>query len=112
MNERDDTSVFIGSGNVFADLGLPNPEERQVKARLAMAISDAIDARGITQTAAAALVGLKQPDISNILRGRLREYSVERLLRVLNALDQDVTIIVRPKRGDTAVTTVEQPAAD
>lgn len=56
------------------------------------------------------MVGLKQPDISNIGRGRLREYSVERLLRVLNALDQDVTIVVRPKRGGTAITAVEQVA--
>lgn len=110
MSEQDDTSVFVGSGNVFADLGLPNPEERLVKARLAMAISDAIDARTLNQTDAAALVGLKQPDISNIGRGRLRDYSVERLLRVLNALDQDVTIVVRPKRGETAITAVEQVA--
>lgn len=108
MSEQDDTSIFVGNGNVFADLGLPNPEERLVKARLAMAISDAIEGRCITQTAAAALVGLKQPDISNILHGRLREYSVERLMRVLNGLDQDVTITVRPKRGKTGITIVSQ----
>jgi predicted XRE-type DNA-binding protein len=87
--------VEKSSGNVFADLGLPNAEERLAKADLAIAIAREIETRGLTQAAAAALLGVAQPDISNLMRGRLSGYSIERLTRLLNDLGRDVEIRVR-----------------
>jgi predicted XRE-type DNA-binding protein len=89
----------IGSGNVFADIGLPNAEEHLVKAQLVYRISGLMKARGLKQVDAAKLLGVKQPDISKMLRGDFRQFSVERLLRFLVALGQDVEIVVTPHRG-------------
>ena len=98
--ERDDTSVTYGSGNVFADLGLPNPEQLLLKARLASMIYDVIEARGWTQTHAAEVMGIKQPDVSDITRGRLTNFSAERLIHLLGKLDQRVTITVRDEKEE------------
>src|SRR5580704_4485961 len=94
----------IGSRNVFKDLGVPNAEEHLVKAQLVYKIDTIMKDRGLKQAEAAALLGVKQPDVSKMLRGEFRQFSVERLLRFLVALDQDVEIIVKPHRGrnDTA----------
>jgi predicted XRE-type DNA-binding protein len=89
----------VGSGNVFADIGLPNAEEHLVKAQLVYKISGLLKARGLKQVDAAKLFGVKQPDISKMLRGDFRQFSVERLLRFLVALGQDVEIVVKPHRG-------------
>lgn len=89
----------VGSGNVFKDLGLPNAEEHLVKAQLVSKIDAIMKARDLKQIEAANLLGVKQPDISKMLRGDFRQFSVERLLRFLVALDQDVEIVVRPHRG-------------
>ena len=91
---------YVGSGNVFADAGLPDAEVHLLKAQLVSRLDDILRERGLTQSAAARLLGVAQPDLSNVLRGRFRGYSVERLLRFLTALDQDVTIEVRPKPAD------------
>ena len=88
-----------GSGNVFADIGLPNAQEHLVKAQLVYKIADLMKARGLKQVAAAKLFGVRQPDVSKMLRGDFRQFSVERLLRFLVALGQDVVIVVRPHRG-------------
>jgi len=88
----------VGSGNIFADLGLPNAEEHLLKAGLVVRLGQLIKARKLTQTAAAKLLGVKQPDLSNILRGRFRGYSVGRLMRMLTAFDQDIDIVVRPRK--------------
>ena len=89
----------VGSGNVFADIGLPNAEEHLVKAKLVYKIDSLMKARRLKQVDAAKLFGVKQPDISKMLRGDFRQFSVERLLRFLVALGQDVDIVVRPHRG-------------
>jgi len=89
----------IGSRNVFKDLGLPNAEEHLVKAQLVYKIDTIMKERGLKQAEAADLFGVKQPDISKMLRGEFRQFSVERLLRFLVALDQDVEIVVKPHRG-------------
>ena len=81
----------IGTGNVFADLGLPNAEEHLQLKRL-------IAERSLTQTAAGKLLGIKQPDLSKLLRGHFRAVSVGKLLRMLTAFNQDVEITVRPHR--------------
>ena len=98
MKVADDTKVHVGSGNIFADLGLPNAEEHQLKAALVVQLGRLIKERKLSQVEAAKLLGVKQPDLSNILRGHYRGYSLTRLMRMLTAFDQDVEITVRPHR--------------
>jgi predicted XRE-type DNA-binding protein len=90
-----------GSRNVFKDIGLPNAEEHLVKAHLVFKIDTIMKRRGLKQVEAADLFGIRQPDVSKMLRGQFRQFSVERLLRFLVALDQDVEIVVKPHRGRT-----------
>jgi predicted XRE-type DNA-binding protein len=87
-----------GSGNVFADLGLPNPEERLLKAKIVNELHRLIKERGLTQVKAAKLVGIHQPDLSRLLRGDFDDYSTERLMKMLTAFEQDIEIIMRPNR--------------
>ena len=94
------TKFEVGSGNVFKDLGLPNAEEHLVKAQLVFKIETILRRRGLKQAEAAELFGVKQPDVSKMLRGDFRQFSVERLLRFLVALNHDVEIVVRPHRGN------------
>jgi predicted XRE-type DNA-binding protein len=88
-----------GSRNVFKDLGVPNADEHMVKAQLVFKIDTIMKERRLKQVEAAALFGVRQPDISMMLRGEFRQFSVERLLRFLVALNQDVEIVVKPHRG-------------
>lgn len=87
------------SGNVFADLGLPNPDLALAKAELVQRIRDLIAQRKLTQSRAASLLGLDQPKVSALVRGRVAGYSLDRLFRFLNALGQEVEIRVRPTRA-------------
>src|SRR5882672_1587593 len=87
-----DQKVTRGSRNVFADLGFPDPETHLVKASLASRIQDVIESEGWTQGEAARRMGIAQPDVSRILRGRFRDYSVERLMRFLAGLGCEVEI--------------------
>ena len=93
----------MGSGNVFKDLGIPNAEEHLVKAQLVFKIDRIMKSRRLKQAEAAELLGIKQPDVSKMLRGEFRQFSVERLLRFLVALDQDVEIVVKPHRDGNNV---------
>lgn len=90
----------VGSGNVFADLGLPNPEERLLKARLASAIYDILEERGWTQKHTAEVLGVTQPDVSKMTRGILKDFSVERLITFLSKLEQRVTIILQDEKDE------------
>jgi predicted XRE-type DNA-binding protein len=94
--------VTESSGNVFADMGLPEAEEELTKAQLASHIRQAIKRRRLTQTAAAALMGVDQPKVSALLNGRLANFSSERLMRLLTAIGQDVEITVRTKPRNRA----------
>lgn len=85
-----------GRRNVFKDIGIPNAEEHLVKAQLVLKIDTIIKKRRLKQVEAAQLFGVRQPDISKMIRGEFRQFSVERLLRFLVALDQDVEIVVKP----------------
>jgi len=85
-------------GNIFADLDLPDPELLLAKAKLSIKIERLIKERSLTQTKAAKLMGLTQPNVSDLLRGRLDGFTLDRLFRCLEALDQEIEIIVRPKR--------------
>ncbi len=93
MNRKD---YEEGSDNIFADLGFPNAEEHLVKAQLVLKIDMLMKERRLKQVEAARLLGIRQPDVSKMLRGEFRQFSVERLLRFLVALGQDVEIAVRP----------------
>ena len=89
--------VTAGSGNVFADIGLPEADEELTKAQLASHIRQAIRRRRLTQVAAATHMGIDQPKVSALLNGRLANFSSDRLMRLLTALGQDVEITVRAK---------------
>ena len=93
--ETDEVRIERGSGNVFADLERPDADAHLLKAELVTRIDKIIRQRGLKQVEAAKILGLSQPDVSRLLRGRFREYSVERLLRLLTALGRDVNIVIR-----------------
>ncbi len=97
--------VEVGSDNVFADLGLPQPDLALAKAKLVQQIRDLIAKRKLTQAKAADLLGLDQPKISALVRGRVAGYSIDRLFRFLNLLGQCVEISVRP--AGTKATTAD-----
>lgn len=88
----------VSSGNVFADLGLDAPEELLARAKLMAAIAAIVRGRGLTQAAAARVLGVDQPKVSALLRGRVSGFSTERLMRFLTALGKDVRIVVRARR--------------
>ena len=90
--------VEEGSGNVFADLGLPNPEQELWKARLTLQIHKLVKARGLTQSQAGQLLGIKQPHVSALMRNRAGNFSIGRLIEFLTALGRDVEITVKPTR--------------
>jgi predicted XRE-type DNA-binding protein len=101
MNKRS-VRFTRSSGNVFADLGLPNADEHRLRADVAAIIGTLINHHGLTQTAAALKLGIAQPDVSRILRGQLSGFSLERLLSLVRALGNDVEIKVRPAKNARA----------
>jgi predicted XRE-type DNA-binding protein len=106
--ERRKSKPFVheSSGNVFADLGLPNPEQELLKAHLTLQIYKIVKARGLTQAQAGEILGIKQPHVSSLMRNRAGNFSVGRLMQFLTALGQDVRITVTPTRkgrGEMAV---------
>lgn len=101
-------SVEQGSSNIFADLGFPNPEEHLAKAGLAVQIIEVIRERRLSQAAAADMLGIDQPKVSALMRGQLKNFSLDRLCRFLNRLDKDVDIVIKDKprnriRGETRI---------
>lgn len=86
--------VNNSSGNVFADIGLPNAEQHLAKARLCGTICDLITAAGLNQKEAATRLGIDQPKVSALMRGKLRDFSTERLMRFVTALNHDVVITI------------------
>ena len=99
------------NGNVFEDLGLPNPEERLAKARLASMIYDIIEERGLTQVSAAKILGVSQPKVSALRNGRLAGFSIERLFTFLQKLDRDIEIVVRERPKDKPAAEISISAA-
>jgi predicted XRE-type DNA-binding protein len=93
-------SITESSGNVFADLGLPNPEQEMMKARLTLQIYSIIRERGLTQAQAAKTLGIRQPHVSLLMRNRAGSFSVGRLMEFLTALGHDVELAVRPSRKE------------
>ena len=100
MKKRGRIKITESSGNVFADLGFPNPEREQLKAHLTLRIYRLIKQRGLTQAQAGKILGIKQPHVSALMRGQSGAFSVERLMDFLTALGQDVEITVKPALRD------------
>jgi len=96
-----ETKITKSSGNVFADLGVDKPEELKLKAEIASTINSIIKHRNLKQKDTAKLLGITQPQVSNLIRGELYRFSVERLFYILNALDRDVTIVIKKKSPRT-----------
>ncbi|MCW5690044.1 MAG: XRE family transcriptional regulator [Pseudolabrys sp.] len=103
--------IVCGSGNVFADFGFPDAEERLMKLRLAHALDKILRRRRLTQTAAAVRLGLGQPKVSALRNYKLEGFSVERLMTLLNALDQDIEIVIRKKPRSRAAARISVVAA-
>ena len=98
-------NIARGSGNIFADLGFDNPEEMETKAQLVSRINAIIKQRKLTHKKAGELLGISQSRVSDLARGGLSGFSVDRLLRLLNKLDQEVEIVVKRKRSRRPATT-------
>jgi len=96
MSNTDDISVIEGSGNVFADLDLDDAEALQMKAELTRQIYHRIQALGLPQREAGKRLGLKQPEVAKLLKGRFTDFPTDRLLALLKALEVDVDIVLRP----------------
>jgi predicted XRE-type DNA-binding protein len=105
--------VEIGSGNIFADLGLPDAETHFLKAQIVSEIYRLANERKLTQGETGKRIGISQPEVSRLFKGNFREYSVERLMGFLTAFSRDVEIVVRPhkKAGKTGRITFTRAAA-
>jgi len=98
----DGIEIEESSGNVYADLGMPDAEEMLVKCHLAMKIEEIIKSRRWTQQQAAEVLGMPQPKLSKMLRGQFRGISQAKMLECLNLLGRDVQIVVSPARRTRA----------
>ncbi len=90
--------VEVGSGNIFADLGLPDADTHFLKAQIVSEIYRLAKGRELTQTQAGKLMGISQPEVSRMFKGNFREYSIDRLMGFLTAFDRDVEIVVKPRK--------------
>ena len=108
---NDSIKAEKSSGNVFADLGVADPDEALAKAELARQISEIISKRHISQEEAAAILGIDQPKVSALIRGRLSGFSTERLFRFLNDLGRDVEIVIKAKPRSRRRATISVIAA-
>ena len=102
MSKKHDEEIPVqaSTGNIFADLGRPDADEALARVRLAQQIAEIIERQALSQAEAAALMGVDQPKVSALVRGRLSGFSTDRLLRCLMLLGQDVDIVVRDKPND------------
>lgn len=94
--------ITRGTGNVFTDLGLSDAKERQTKTRLAMALNELIAERKLKQVEVSKILGIPQPRVSALVRYKLNDFSVEKLMELLTLLDQDVEILIRPRASQDA----------
>jgi predicted XRE-type DNA-binding protein len=106
----EELAESMSTGNVFADLGLPNADELLAKAKLASQISSIVAHRHLTQTDAARVLGITQPRVSDLMRGRLEKFSLVTLMHFLTSLGRDVEIVVRKKPRSRKVATLKVAA--
>ena len=113
MSKKDDTTIRRGSANVFADLGFPNADTHLLKAQMMSSrVQDTLQDRKLTQTEAARVTGVSQPDLSRMLKGQFRDVSVERIMRMLTKLGCEVDIVVKPQGRKRAFAAIRlDPAA-
>jgi predicted XRE-type DNA-binding protein len=91
---------YVSSGNIFADLGLPDAEELMARAKLMLRVTVLIEERGLTQSQAAKVLGTNQPTVSDLMRGKFNKFSLERLIGFMMALGHNVEISVTPRPED------------
>jgi predicted XRE-type DNA-binding protein len=104
--------VEVGSGNIFADLKLPDADRHFLKAQIVSEIYRLTNERKLTQARVGKLMGITQPEVSRMFKGQFREYSVDRLMGFLTGFDRDVEIVVRPhKKGGKAGRITFSPVA-
>lgn len=97
MSKKNGIAIRRGTANVFADLGFPNADTHLLKAQLMSRVQDTLQDRKLTQTEAARVTGISQPDLSRMLKGQFRDVSVERIMRMLIRLGCEVDIVVKPQ---------------
>ena len=97
--------ITRGSGNVFKDISVSDPERTLIRAKIMSFITGIIEERGLTQSQAAKILKLTQPKVSNLINGKLSMFSLEHLFQLLNALEKDVEIIIKPKSEHETVAT-------
>ena len=111
MSDNENVSVRRCTRNVFADLGFPDAETHLLKAELVSRVQDVLEDRQLTQTVAARVTGVSQPDLSRVLKGQFREISVERLMGMLTRLGCEVDIVVKPQGRKRAFAPIHLDAA-
>ena len=98
--DEEPITFIASSGNIFEDFGIPDAADEAIKARLVMRLRAEMDRRGLNQTEFAKVLGVKQPDVSNLLRGRVLGFSLERMFEFTRALGDDVEITLRPSKAE------------
>ena len=111
MTKKEKIKVTKGSGNIFADIGSKNPEELKIKAKIALTINSIVKHRHITQKETAKILGITQPQVSDLNNGKLKHFSIERLFDFLNALGRDVEIVIKKKSARSRRNAVTQVVA-
>lgn len=106
------TRIEVSAGNIFTDLEVPDAGTHLLKAELVLQLAKILKQKKLTQADAAKIIGIAQPDVSKILRGQFRGFSVERLMTMLTAFDRDVEIVVRRHKEDGRPGTVKVLAAE
>jgi predicted XRE-type DNA-binding protein len=99
---KEHVEVYEGSGNIFADLGLPDAETHYLKAQIVAELFRLTNGRKLTQAKAGALMGISQPEVSRLFKGNFREYSIDRLMTFLTTFDRDIEIVSRPRPSKCA----------
>lgn len=104
---KKNSKITRGSGNLFADIGASHPDRLLVRARVMSRIAEIIKERGLTQKQAAKILGIPQSKVSCLVNGKLSQFSLDHLFEILNTLDRDVEIIIKPKSGREKIGTTE-----
>jgi predicted XRE-type DNA-binding protein len=112
MSAKQNTTIRRGTKNVFADLGFPDADTHLLKAQLMSRVQDTMRDRELNQTNAARIMGVGQPDLSRMLKGRFRDVSVERIMRMLTKLGCDVNIVIKSQSRKRAFTAIHLEAAE
>jgi len=105
------TEIYRGDPNIFAEIGLPEPEVHLLKARLIAEIYRLAQQLGLTQAKAGEVMGITQPEVSRLFKGNFRDYSVERLMGFLTAFDRDVEIVLKTSEAGKGQITIRNEAA-